>query len=232
MTYVTDTLFNSLFDNSDPRCIAFICGGGKTTSIATLAHELCSCGARVISTTTTKMCPPEDLSSLATTATMAFEILKTKSHCFAGEIVIPKHKMCGLPDAERKSLLDIADYVLVEADGSRGKPLKMTRDYEPVIPAEAQAIVCVIGLDCIGLSLKEGCHCPELAAKFLGFTPDHRINADDVSRLVRHCYSEKAAAENPMADFCVLLNKYDSGLRESQARDISEALSGIRCIAR
>ena len=51
----------------------------------------------------------------------------------------------GPPSLSFDALARLADYVLVEADGSRRLPLKAHAPHEPVIPANAQRVVLVVG---------------------------------------------------------------------------------------
>ena len=59
-------------------------------------------------------------------------------------------------------LVSLADYVLVEADGAKMLPLKAHAEYEPVIPDCASLVVCVAGIDGVGLSVSETCHRPDV----------------------------------------------------------------------
>ena len=48
----------------------------------------------------------------------------------------------GPPEQSWAELCTLADYVLVEADGSRGLPLKAHLSHEPVLPQEAGSSPC------------------------------------------------------------------------------------------
>ena len=69
-------------------------------------------------------------------------------------------------------LADAADYVIVEADGSKRLPVKAHAAYEPVIPPEANQTVCVFGLSGVGLPICEAAHRAELYAKNLNVSPE------------------------------------------------------------
>jgi len=61
------------------------------------------------------------------------------------------------------------DYVLVEADGSRGLPLKAFGPHEPQVPGATSTIVAVAGLDAIGRPLSaEHVHRADALAAMLG----------------------------------------------------------------
>ena len=78
-------------------------------------------------------------------------------------------------------LADAADYVIVEADGSKRLPLKAHASHEPVIPENTRKTVCVVGASGFGKPVelfcaRTGAHMsgivtPELAA--LGIIAEH-----------------------------------------------------------
>lgn len=214
-----ESLYKALFPDEQPRVIAAVGGGGKTTFLNTLANQLHATGARVVVTTTTKMRPPKDPALLAQTPEDAARILDAGHIPLAGRYYT-KEKIQALPGGIR-ALSKIADYVLVEADGSRMRPLKMTDpSYEPVIPPEADAVVALAGLDAIGQPVSEAVHRPEMACRILGMAPDHQIAPPDVAQLLAHCYQPRY----------VLLNKADSPDRQSFGLEIAAQLLGAHCL--
>ena len=54
------------------------------------------------------------------------------------------------------------EYVLAEADGSRGLPLKAHAPYEPVIPDCAGQTILVVGSGGLGRPVREAVHRPEI----------------------------------------------------------------------
>lgn len=213
------SLYDTLFDDRAPRVIAAVGGGGKTTFLKTLAQELAARGARVVVTTTTKMHPPEDLSLLGCTTDRVISLLDAHPIVWAGEPV-GEGKMTAIPDSLPR-LTAAADFVLVEADGSRRLPLKMTDPaYEPSIPPEAEAVVALAGLDALGKSVREAVHRCELACPVLQKPENGTVTCEDVARLLRHCY-------HPLH---VLLNKADTPALEEEAYRIAALLPEARCL--
>lgn len=208
-----------LFGKEVPRVIAVVGAGGKTSAIKTMAWELSCAGKRVVVTTTTKMHPPEDRGLLASTPEDVAAILEKKSPAWAG-IYFNEHKIEGIPDA-LPALSAMADCVLVEADGARKHPLKMTDPaYEPVIPPEAESVIAVAGLDGIGKPLDGVVHRPALACAALGLAPEHIITPADAARLLRHCYAPRL----------VILNKAETPQRRTAAEDIAALMPEARCV--
>ena len=212
------SLYRELFGETMPRCIALVGAGGKTTCIEALAEEL-SPNARVIITTTTKMHPPADRSLFCESVAAAETRLRDMPVVWAGTYY-NEYKMQGLPGA-LPDLCALADYVLIEADGARKHPLKMTDpSYEPQIPPEARAVVAVAGMDGIGQPLELAVHRPQLAAEALHLPLSHIITPADVAALLRHCYRPDA----------VLLNKADDQTKRTAAETVARELKGIRCV--
>ncbi|MCI6785078.1 MAG: putative selenium-dependent hydroxylase accessory protein YqeC, partial [Clostridiales bacterium] len=112
---------------------ALIGGGGKTTLLYTLTEELRKKGTVLLCTSTHIMRPTQ------------YEVLERASEAEISAALSAHGAVCvGEPSAEGKlgppslsfdALARLADYVLVEADGSRRLPLKAHAPHEPVIPA-------------------------------------------------------------------------------------------------
>lgn len=175
---------------------AVIGGGGKTTLIDRLAHELSALGT-VIICTTTKIYPiggiplvdtdnSDTLGEIVNLFNAGERIVCTgtwadqnkSSTCTnKNELGHNKHnnKKLSAPNVSINELAHIADYVLVEADGAKRLPLKAHAEYEPVIPACANKTIYVMGVDGIGKKISETCHRPELYAKIAGVNLDEYI---------------------------------------------------------
>lgn len=115
-----------------PGVTALIGGGGKTTLMYHLARELRERGTVAV-TTTTKIWPPTGIAMAQDPDT-------------AREILAREGLVClGVPSTQGKLVSPgfegwdaLADYTLVEADGSAGKPFKGHEKHEPVLPPPAQ----------------------------------------------------------------------------------------------
>jgi probable selenium-dependent hydroxylase accessory protein YqeC len=135
---------------------AVIGSGGKTTLLHTLADELCG---RVILCTTTRMFPSDTYKTLYQPTLEQLKQDWARVVCVGAPAERGKLGPCGLTFPE---LCAAADYVLVEADGSKGLPLKAHAPWEPVVPAEASQTICVVGASGFGKPIQETVHRPEL----------------------------------------------------------------------
>ena len=151
-----------------PGVTAVIGGGGKTTLLRSLGEELAAAGHRVLLCASTKIFPFEGLENLLdpTEAEIAAALAAHGLIC-AGKTVPCTGKLTA-PVVPMARLAELADYVLVEADGSAGRPLKAHAPHEPVIPEEANQTVCVVGASGFGRPIVEAAHRPALYAGLAG----------------------------------------------------------------
>ena len=155
---------------------SIIGSGGKTTLIRTLADELKE-NAKVLITTTTHMFPYNDICCLLNPTlddiyrfASDYQVLQIGNSSLDGKISNTNVSLSGL--------LTVFDYILIEADGSRGYPIKAHDINEPVIPADSSQIIEVIGADCFNLSIRERCHRPELFSEIAGVKIDDTITPE------------------------------------------------------
>lgn len=149
-----------------PGVTAVIGGGGKTTLLRTLGGELAAAGARVLLCTTTKILPFPDLPCAVTAAEL--ERLEGRHRLLCAGIPVPGTGKLTAPEVPMGELARRFDYVLAEADGAAHRPLKAHAPHEPVIPPEANRVLCVVGASGFGRSIAQAAHRPERYARLAG----------------------------------------------------------------
>jgi molybdenum cofactor cytidylyltransferase len=176
--------------------IAFVGAGGKTTAMFQLAHELNKeQGTPVIVTATSHLgtwqIPRADMHLIAKSPAT----LEENKHRFKGVILIT-----GDLDGERTKPLNdhtlnwIHQYcvnhsfpLLIEADGSRQKPLKAWNDQEPPIPTFVNHVVQVVGITGVGKALiDEYVHRPEVFSSLSGLNIGEPVTAEAVIQVLKH----------------------------------------------
>lgn len=161
-----------------PGVTAVIGGGGKTTLLRTLGEELAEAGSRVLLCASTKIFPFQGLENRISPgeAELAEALALHRLVC-AGAPVPGTGKLTapGIPMAR---LAELADYVLVEADGSAGRPFKAHAPHEPVIPPEANQTVLVLGASGFGKPIAQAAHRPALYARLAGVPEDAPATAE------------------------------------------------------
>jgi molybdenum cofactor cytidylyltransferase len=114
--------------------------------------------------------------------------------------------------------------LLIEADGSRQKPLKAPADHEPVIPDFVDTVVVVAGMSGLGKPLTdEFVHRPEIFARLSGLTPGETVTPEALGRLLTH---PSGGLKNipSGATRVALLNQADTPELQTQAKWMSEQL--------
>lgn len=176
----------------DKEMISAIGGGGKTTILFALAKELFKAGKKVFLSTTTKIFLPEEEETKVIIASED-EILKRlkkegfKSILVAGREVVEGNKIAGFTKEFYNYLFEIKvfDYILIEADGSKRKPIKFHASYEPVIPELSTKVLGVIGLDSLGKRLDNQIfHRAEEFCREFGYEIEDNIDERMVTRLI------------------------------------------------
>lgn len=174
--------------------IAVVGSGGKTTLIKKLAQQYREVGKSVLVTTTTHMFIEEE-TLLTDDAGIIIRALQETGYAMAG---IPDGKKISALSRETfDAVCACADVVLVEADGSRMRPLKYPVETEPVIPDNTDEIIVVCGLNAIGQKAKDVCHRLELVKDCLGIEDDTRITPEHVQKLILEGYLKPLREKYP-----------------------------------
>lgn len=217
-----------------PAVISLVGGGGKTTAMFRLAHELKARGGKVLITTSTNIFVPEpwqcdefmlegcpDMHALA-------ERPAGTITCLGNGVIEGTHRKVQSIDPAFIDDLGRAGYfdcILVEADGAKRKPLKAPADYEPVIPASTGLTIGVIGLDALGHHIAEDTiHRCELFCALTGTTPGGLIDVDCIVKVIT---ADNGLFKNVPAGCrtAVLLNKADTAAVISRGGQIAQELA-------
>jgi len=215
--------------------VAVVGAGGKTSTLRLVAADLAAQGATVIATTTTAMYARE----LAALGPLVLEADPGQAQVRLGE-ALARSRVVGvatageLPDGKvrglSRSALDalwrasLADYVVVEADGSRGLPLKAWGPDEPAVPTTATTVVVVAGLGAIGRTLTDAhVHRAGRMAEALGVALGSEVSPEIFAEAVRLQLSALTAG-GPRWRVVALLNGVDSPAVERLGRSLAGRL--------
>lgn len=183
------------FDLWSSEVISLVGGGGKTSLMYKMAHELSALGKRVISTTTTHIMKPDDSESpcviLENDEERLISRLKDElgrhKHVTAARLRPEAGKLRGLlPETvDRLAAMKLADYIINEADGSACRPIKAPNATEPVIPASTTLVVAVAGMDAMDAPLaQEVAFRPELITRLTSLPEGGIITCEVVATLM------------------------------------------------
>ena len=164
--------------------IALVGGGGKTTLLHALGGQL---RGRVVLTTTTKMgadqhdgrrvlLDPTDDEVVAAADTAPVVVWAR----------VDGGKAIGVDPARCDTWFAATDHVVVEADGSRGRPFKAPNELEPVVPSTSTLMLAVVGADDLGRVIADQCHRPLRVAALAGCRPGQRLDPELAARVILH----------------------------------------------
>ncbi len=206
--------------------ISLIGGGGKTTLMFRLANELKAEGLKVLTTTTTKIAMPSpDQSSQFITSIYADEIieaarisLKTHHHITAVKEIGAASTHCsGLKKCFglHPEIVDkiwesgLFDWIIVEADGAKQKPLKACAPHEPVIPKTSTQGILLAGLDALGCPLDDNSiFRSALVSRITGVAEGDVVTESCMAELLSH-EIDRIQARTSLKNMLVFLNKAD-----------------------
>ena len=201
------------------RVTALVGGGGKTSLLCALGRRAAGQGKRVILTTTTHLRRPDELPLCRSWADCGEQWRRGSFALWCGDRGGEKLEALSREDFTRAL---VADLVLVEADGARMLPCKVPADHEPAIPKEAELVLGVMGLDAWDRPIREVCHRWELACERLGCTPEHRLTAEDMARIL--CSDWGTARNTEGRSYFPVLNKCDNEERRRAGEEILRLL--------
>ena len=221
---LTDAL--QLGEGSDLICI--VGGGGKTSLLFALGDQL---PGRVILTTTTRI--------FAEQTQRANRLLRLDEPGWADGLdepggpvlvvgAVTGDRAVGVPIEVPGQLLarKDTDWVVVEADGSRMRPVKAPADHEPVIPPESGRVVVMAGIDALSAPIEQVAHRPERVAQLTGLAVHQTLTPEALGRLLSASHGGRKGIP-PTARVQILLNKVETAsqlsLAEAVARTALEA---------
>lgn len=217
-------------DLSSREIISVVGGGGKTTTIFKLASELKSLNRRVLITTTTAMYKPstdlyDNLVILENGQTLEGSLRKGNITVL-GRCISPENKLLGVNSSFINDVYiqGFFDFILVEADGSKKRPIKAPALHEPVIPDSTCKTIGVIGIDALGKSINEAnVHRPELFTKVTNSSLGDIITEEIIGKLVISKDGLFKGTPSTSKRY-LLLNKVDNELQMQKARLIGNII--------
>lgn len=171
--------------------VAFVGAGGKSTAILRITGELKEAGVKVLVAPTTKMfvSEAERVGRVLTSEdgdelrSKAADALDAEGAVVVGSAILSKQRVGGVEASWVPVLAPEGGVTLVEADGSRRRPIKGTSPHEPLLPEGATLVVAVGGIRALGELVDEKhVHRPEIFSQLTGTGPGHTIGAEAFAR--------------------------------------------------
>lgn len=227
------SLIEALNLNDNKSVISICGGGGKTTTLFYLAGLLQN--KKVLVTTTTRILFPEpsDLYDIIIKKDSTDFLRHLNENTCKNVIVFgsstssDSRKLAGCTKSFIEEVKHYFDYILIEADGSAGRPVKAPAAHEPVISESTDVYIGVIGLDCLGKKAdKQFVHRPELFSLIRNKNENEIITVEDLIFLIQSPVGLFKDAPRDCAKI-VLLNKSDLLSRTSGNKLLSEMYKAI-----
>lgn len=210
-----------------------ICGaGGKTSLMAALTREIGASGERVLASTTTKLAESELDGPWQPLCAADADDVVAQAEKAAGPVLAYREvdhragKLIGYGPEVIDAIAERGhfDRIIIEADGSRGRPLKAPGENEPVIPSSTDAIVIVAGASGFGQPVDDRTiFRPDRWMDLADSRPPQTVTPDSLARVVAHPqgFARKAP---PQARRILFINQVDTKARLEAARQT------LRCV--
>ena len=190
--------------------VCFVGAGGKTGLMQKLLAECAQQGGRVLVTTSTKMFKSQLTDCCRLFLEQDEDKLRKKlidasaseRILAAGEGLTANNKVKGLSREaiDRLYISGMFDFILVEADGAKGRALKAPASFEPQVPERTTCVAVVAGVDVLGRPLtEEYVHRYHIAAELSGQGVGTPVTANTILSIFKY--------------YRFLLKKLSSGIR-------------------
>jgi probable selenium-dependent hydroxylase accessory protein YqeC len=212
--------------------ISIVGGGGKTTAMYELASELKALGKKVLVTTTTAIMMPHKnqydrflCMKNEFESEELFNAEKGSVTVLVSEF-IRADKVKGIEAEMVDKVYERVyyDFIIVEADGSKRKPIKAPREGEPVIPQSTKKVIGVIGLDALDKDIDESTvHRVEIFKSITGTDSGQKVDPTVVAKLINH--PEGLFKNTQDSEKYLILNKADDDILKEKAKEIATFVS-------
>lgn len=188
--------------------VSIVGAGGKTTLMYSLAEEL-RYESKVLVTTTTKIYMPEkecyDFAIIGEDSYNKFN--KGNGIYVHGKSVNDEDKVIGLSENIIEGEIPYFDYILIEADGSKRKPIKGWNDNEPVVINRTTKTIGVISVEVIGEEINEdNVHRVE---KFIDITNSNKNELITIEHLTSLIFHNKGLFKDSKGEKILFINKVE-----------------------
>jgi probable selenium-dependent hydroxylase accessory protein YqeC len=229
--------------------VSIVGAGGKTSLMFRIASELSQAGESVLTTTTTNIFKPSKKQSSQLVVSESLDeilskggvLLKDGRHITAASRILSvifdvqsrykkkqyQRKLVGFQPEFIDELFQggVFQWILVEADGAAGRPLKAPASHEPVIPNSTGWLIGVVALDGVGKPLNDKwVFRSERFAEITELRLGEAVSEASVAASVLHEKGIMQGASSRVERF-VFINKADQPKRLLTGRSIAALIS-------
>lgn len=169
------------------KCISFVGAGGKTSAVYVCVKERLRAGEMAVALTTTKMWEPEknflEWKREFCCQELQEFILRRKPEPVTLGVRLGNGKIGPVPYEVMKHLINLGIHLFIEADGAKGKWIKIPDAHEPVVPDFCEAVVGILNRKAIGQPFWKVAHRSQKCAGYLGKSSEDFVDIFDLCRL-------------------------------------------------
>lgn len=190
--------------------ISIVGAGGKTSLMFKLAEECRD--SKVLVTTSTKIFVPDkgsyDCLALNARDGESFKLNKNPGIYVLGYDINSENKLGGIDDDILQDYQSCFNYIFIEADGSKRKPVKGWGDNEPVILNSTTKTIGVVSIKAINLDVnEENVHRAERFKTITGLGDNERIGVNEITALIMH---KEGLFKNSLGKRILFVNQVES----------------------
>ncbi len=220
------------------RSAAFTGSGGKTTAMFGLARSWVAAGnAGVLLSATTHLAVSQTAwADRHIVITDPQQITDLKKEVIEGVVLLTGQvgegeRTKGLPLEWMQAVHTLAQIqgmpLLIEADGSRRKPLKAPAPYEPVVPKWVDEVAVMAGMSGVGQTLTEAwVHRPERFAALSGRAIGEMVTPEDAAKVLASAQGGLQGIPDG-ARRTLLLNQCDDPTSAGAGKRIADLLKDV-----
>ncbi len=206
-------------------CISFVGAGGKSSLISCIADWGTLHQKKVLITTTTHIFRPVSL-KLARNEQELEHIWQTGNWAVIGTVDPVQPQKLQNPEPHwLQRAAELADLVLIEADGSKRFPCKVPDSHEPVILPQTDVVVAVLGLSALNRPLKDCCFRLQKATELLSIKESHPLTCEHMATIFASRQGLRKTVDN--REYVVVLNQCDTKELRNAGEQISDILCGL-----
>jgi probable selenium-dependent hydroxylase accessory protein YqeC len=197
--------------------------GGKTSFCLELCEELKK-NSRIIFTTTTKIFSPkpEEMYKICIGNDFLHKKITENGAYIAGREENKEGKLLPFTLDETDSLKEKGDYLIIEGDGSKMKPLKGWSETEPVFVKRTDKTVGIISIRSLGLKInEENIHRIKIFLEISGAEENETVTKKHLINIIN---SKNGLFKNAKGEKILLINQADDEILLEEAVNLAELL--------
>lgn len=217
---------NKILDLNSGDLVSIVGAGGKTSLMFTLAEELRKKHKLLVTTTTKIFVPGEEQYDFIELGIEGFSKIKSskqKGIYVYGDSISDEGKLLGINVEFFNNKLPCFDYILVEADGSKGKPIKGWSKTEPVISSCTTKTIGVLSIEAIGKEINE--YNVHRVKEFLSITNAAEKDIISIENIISLIFHPDGLFKDSVGEKILFINKIETNEQKTLNKELMHFIS-------